>query len=278
MKRFKPASEWTTQFSQQGCFDHVNAMMAFDEWQGWAKPTALQTLLPYEVKNLNNKFIEFVEQGATQDYSAVAYEEFIYETGKIPTRKESWHDLFGAFSWCLFPKTKAKINQLHYLDIKQLGTKERSKPRTKQRDALTLFDECGVVLATKNQALLDALKNHRWQQAFIELRHCWSEKNEQGVVAYHFGHANYEMLTNPYIGLTGKWLVLDISAEVGSLPLNVQYRMIDERLAEQLEKGILKDNSMLFPLPLLGVPNWYDKNEDNSFYENEDYFRPKVVK
>lgn len=273
MKKFEPLRHWTTEFTEQGCFNHVNHIMAFDEWQGWASCEALQTLLPYEVTNLNNKRIQFVDQKPSQDFSAVAYEEYIFETGNIPTRKHSWHDLFGAFSWCLFPKTKAKINQLHYNDIKVHGKKER----TPQRNALTLFDECGVILATKNEELLDALKSHQWHKAFVEMRACWFDKSEQGVVAYQFGHANYEMLTNPFIGLTGKWLVLDTSAEISSLPLNVQYRLVDERVATLLDSGKLKDNSQLFPMPLLGIPGWYDKNEDATFYQNEDYFRPKRV-
>jgi hypothetical protein len=85
------------------------------------------------------------------------------------------------------------------------------------------------------------------------------------------------MLTKPFIGLTGKWLVLDTSAEIASLPLNVQYRLIDERLEKHLNDGALKDNSLLSPLPLLGVPGWYQKNEDESFYQNEAYFRPKTI-
>ncbi|NVK24516.1 MAG: DUF3025 domain-containing protein [Gammaproteobacteria bacterium] len=271
MKKFEAVRHWTTEFSKHGCFNHINHIMAFDEWQGWASCKALQTLLPYDVKNLNGKFVEFVEQKPSQDYSAVAYEEYIFESGKVPTRNQSWHDLFGAFIWCLFPQTKAKINQLHYNDIKTHGTKER----TKQRNALTLFDECGVVLATKNQTLLSALREHRWRDAFVEMRNLWFDKSEQGVATYNFGHANYEMLTNPFIGLTGKWLVLDTSAEISSLPLNVQYRLIDERLCQQLENGVLNDNSNMSPLPLLGIPGWYDKNIDDSFYDNQEYFRPK---
>jgi len=274
MKKFQTFTEWTTEFAEQGCYQHLNEIVAFDEWQGWPSCESLVTLLPYDVENLNGKNIEFVKQKPEQDFSAVAYEEVIYETGRVPTRSESWHDLFGALIWCLFPLTKAKLNQLHYQDIQQFGKTER----TKQRNALTLFDECGVVLVSKNEELIEALTEHNWKKAFIELRHLWSESSEQGVAAYQFGHANYEMLTKPYIGLTGKWLLIDASAEIMSLPLSSQYRLLDQKLRQKLEQGALSDNSQLSPLPLLGVPNWFDGNQDESFYDNTDYFRPKRKK
>lgn len=246
-------------------------MVALDEWGGWPSCDALATLLPYEIENLNGKAISFVPQTPEQDFSAVAYEEVIYQTGQVPTRSESWHDLFGALIWCLFPQTKAKLNQLHYQDIEQFGKAQRSK----QRNALTLFDECGVVLVTKNQAMLDALAEHQWHKAFVQWRHLWHDNSEQGIAAYQFGHANYEMLTNPFVGLTGKWLHVDASAELTSLPLSSQYRLLDQKVTQLLQQGALADNSKLKPLPLLGVPGWHQLSEDDSFYANTDYFRPK---
>lgn len=274
MKKFETFTEWTTEFAEQGFYQHLNEMVAFDEWLAWPNCKALETLLPYDITNLNDKNIRFVEQKPDQDFSAVAYEEVIYKTGQVPTRSKSWHDLFGALIWCLFPQTKAKLNQLHYQDIQQFGKVER----TKQRNALTLFDECGVVLVTKNRELLEALKEHNWHKAFIELRHLWSENSEQGVVAYQFGHANYEMLTKPFIGLTGKWLWVDASAEMRALPLSTQYRILDQKVEDKLATGALKDNSNMYPLPLLGVPNWYQGNEEPTFYDNTEYFRPKRKK
>ena len=271
MKKFSSFTHWTTEFADQGCFNDINHVAAFDDWVQWPSCAALDSLLPYEVENNNGKTIRFVEQAASKDYNAVEYETFIYETGQVPTRKESWHDVFGAIVWSLYPRTKALINELHYLDIKSSDSQERSK----QRNALTLFDECGVVLVTKNQTLLDALKSHDWKKAFVEMKAQWQSAEGDGVAAYQFGHANYEMLTKPFIGLTGKWLVIDSSAEILGLPKNVQYRLLDERLAAKIKSGALKDNSELSPLPLLGVPTWYDGNEAADFYDNTDYFRPK---
>lgn len=271
MKKFETYRHWTTEFSHRGFYQHLNEIVAFDEWTAWPTCEALETLLPYEVENRNNKTIRFVPQQAHQDFSAVAYEEVIFNTGKVPTRPESWHDLFGALTWCLFPQTKAKLNELHYKDIQAHGKTER----TVQRNALTLFDECGVVLVTNNQEIVEALRGHDWHTAFIKNRDKWHNDAADGIAAYQFGHANYEMLTKPYIGLTGKWLLVEGSGEITSLPLSSQYRMVDQKLVAKLNDAALKDNSNLFPLPLLGVPGWYSENEQPEFYDNTDYFRPK---
>lgn len=271
MKKFQASTHWHTDFSEQGVFEHLNRLTAFDEWRDWPSCQALAELLPYEVKNRNGKDIKFVKQKPTEDFSAVAYEEVIYETGKIPTRVKSWHDVFGALTWSLFPKTKAVVNQLHVDDIQKFGKQER----TKQRNALTLFDECGVVLVTLNQSITSSLQEHQWQDAFVAKRELWHQASDDGVGVFQFGHANYEMLTKPFIGLTGKWLHLEMSASLLSLPLNVQYRLLDERLAAEIESGKLNDNRHLSPLPLLGVPGWNEQNESTDFYLNQEYFRPK---
>ena len=269
MKKFTTYSNWTTCFCDNSYFQHLNHLTAFDEWQNWPSCEGLTQLLPYSVQNENNKSIEFVPQTPTNELSAMAYEEVIYNTGQVPTREHSWHDVFGALIWCLFPKTKSLFNQLHVNDIQKQGIQQRSK----LRNALTLFDECGVVIITKNSKMLDHLKQHQWQQAFVEHRALWEQATEEGVLVFTFGHANYERLTKPYIGLTGKWLAIDASAELGTLPLNVQYRYLDEMLSQRVSEGI--QNSDLRPLPLLGIPGWHPE-QSLSFYQNKDYFRPKT--
>lgn len=271
MKKFTPYSHWTTEFCEFGCFDHLNTLVELDEWQSWPSCEGLQSLFPRPVSNLNGLAISFVDQEKEVDYSAVAYETYVYETGKVPTRKHSWHDVFGALTWSLFPKSKARLNSLHYHDIKQQQNNERSK----LRNALTLFDECGVVLVTENSELIEALRNHQWLTAFWQMRDCWHSAAKSGVLVYNFGHANYEMLTKPFIGLTGKILAINKSAEMGQLPLNVQYRLLDEALDKVIIDGALQDNSKLTPLPLLGIPGWHDDNQKQEYYLNTDYFRPK---
>ncbi|WP_281246197.1 DUF3025 domain-containing protein [Rheinheimera pacifica] len=58
--------------------------------------------------------------------------------------------------------------------------------------------------------------------------------------------------------------------------LTAAYSFVDAKLHEQIaNEAVLLDNQQLTPLPLLGVPRWYNDNETAGFYHNTDYFRPK---
>jgi hypothetical protein len=203
------------------------------------------------------------------------YEAFIYHRLQVPTRYPNWHDLFGALIWCLFPETKKTLNQLHMQEITQHG----SSIRTALRNKLTLLDECGVlILYHASQAnLVHALRQHQWHEAFVTHRHCWQGQcAAPSIAAMMFGHANYEMATRPFIGLTGKILALEVPAEFFSQPLRQRIDFIDTALSEQIaNQQILFDPLQLTPLPLLGVPGWYAANTQPAFYQNSGYFRPK---
>ena len=80
-----------------------------------------------------------------------------------------------------------------------------------------------------------------------------------------FGHAIYEKLLSPYIGLTAKGIILDITDK----------SRVDIALAEyllSLKECRAKD---LQPLPLLGIPGWHALTATSTFYANENYFRKK---
>jgi hypothetical protein len=201
------------------------------------------------------------------------YEEFIYATKQVPTRQRNWHDFFGALIWCLFPKTKVLLNQLHMTEIAEHGLKQRSMLRNK----LTLFDECGVVVCLEPDTYQHAelLRTHQWQQSFVAQRTDWW----QGIRPVIFGHAIYEMATAPFIGLTGKTLFLTVPEGFSHWSLTAAYSFIDAKLHDQIaNQALLLDNQQLTPLPLLGVPGWYNDNENASFYHNTDYFRPQPIR
>ncbi len=116
------------------------------------------------------------------------------------------------------------------------------------------------------------LRDHQWKTAFVEHKSEWGKS----IKAFMFGHANYEMLTKPYIGLTGKALFVCVPDETFCKDLVTQYQYLDQALYEMIKiDNCLADNKQLSPLPLLGVPGWHDENKDDSFYNNTDYFRAK---
>jgi hypothetical protein len=269
---FSTYQHWTTEFCQQtGSFAHLNALFDFCHWSQWPDIATFNQLLPAGVKSRSGKAVSFKPQGEHFDFAGRYYEQVIYETGQVPTRLNGWHDLFGALIWCLLPKTKAMLNWLHYEDIEANG----QQTRTARRNAITLLDECGVIVAVANAEFKSRLRDHRWHWSFVEQRDQWG----QTISPFIVGHANYEMLTKPYIGLTGKALFIDVDVGFFSLSLTEQYRVLDDLLVDFIstEDG-LKDNSQLSPLPLLGVPGWYEANNTPAFYDNTDYFRAKRVK
>ena len=199
------------------------------------------------------------------------YEQIIYEQNIIPTRPNSWHDLFNGLIWLQFPKTKRLLNQQHVEDIERNGL----SPRTVRRNNLTHFDECGVILTYQKgsnaEQLIKDLARHRWQSVFIENRSSWGKE----LNSYIFGHANLEMLLQPFIGLTGKWLALEVDSQFSDLRYSEQVKQLDKTLVKQInETNIFAEEKPLNPIPLLGIPGVWDANNNPTFYANTDYFRP----
>ncbi|ALO42018.1 DUF3025 domain-containing protein [Pseudoalteromonas phenolica] len=264
MKRFVASETFSQSCLNNGAFGHLNTLFNLNSHTDWPSFDWLNGLK--DLKNPQGLNIRFTPNSELENETRY-YEAIIFETGQVPTREQNWHDLFGAFIWCLFPKTKALLNELHIEEIEAHGTKQRSK----KRNAITLFDECGVILVVNNDEIISQLKSHQWSEAFVEQRAQWSKN----YLPFTFGHANYEMMTNPFIGLTGKLVCIKAAESFYQLSLEQQYHYLDAQLYQMIKDGLLEDNKKMSPLPLLGVPSWYEENKEASFYANTDYFRPK---
>ena len=238
---------------------HFPAIDTLDQWRSVFRP------------NLAVRFVENSVLAADGRY----YEEFIFASQQVPTRADNWHDLFGALIWCQFPKTKTLLNHLHMQEIAVAGLTKRTVLRNK----LTLFDECGVLLLYQASAaaVVEALRQHQWLDAFVGQRPLWQgQSNQPALAAMMFGHANYEMATRPFIGLTGKMLALEVCADFFDWSLRERLDFIDTALSTQIaNSGILLDHRSLTPLPILGVPGWDPANQQADFYRDPAYFRPK---
>ena len=194
----------------------------------------------------------------------VGYEHFIHQTRSIPTRT-NWHDWFNAFIWSQFPATKRQLNQWHVHDIKANGL----HPRSRYRDRMTHWDECGVVLLhTKGCDIPDLLSQHHWYDAFYENKLRWGMECKAVI----FGHAMYESLLNPFIGLTAKFIPIEVSQSLIISPHSQHLEEIDKRLKRHLSHW--QFSTKMSPFPILGVPDWYP-NQDKAFYQNTQYFMPK---
>ena len=196
------------------------------------------------------------------------YEQIIFDEQLIPTRANSWHDFFNAVIWSQFPNTKRLLNRLHVEQISIHGT----HPRTPLRNKLTLFDECGIVLVTTCKDLVSAFDRQSWQDIFCQQQVSWFED----TLPFIFGHAVFEMLLNPFIGLTGKVLVIQLDSIPEALKDDNAYMHLDILLHDYLmSEQIFEQAKPFFPFPVLGVPGWHFAKQDQEFYANTQYFMPK---
>ena len=187
-----------------------------------------------------------------------AYEQFIWDTRCVPTR-DNLHDFFNGLIWCAFPAAKRQLNALQAAEIARDGIGARRGP---VRDAITLFDENGAVLAAP-EALWQALAARRWAELFGPLRPLWRHAR-----LWVFGHAALEKLVSPYKSITAH--VLQAPAAIETI------EDVDAWLAASLSAERLVPKPFA-PLPLLGVPGWWAPNDDAAFYDDDTVFRPPRV-
>ncbi len=195
--------------------------------------------------------------------SRIAYEAHIFRTGCVPTRSGNWHDAFNALVWLRFPLIKAALNARH------LAAPGGQTARGATRDAATLFDESGVIVACADTSLAEGLRSHRWRDVFVERR----AELARGVRFVVFGHALFDQLRAPFVGLCGKALFVALDEPALASPHLLAD--LDHRLADRLaEPAFLATPRELSPLPLLGIPGVTADNTDPAYYDDRRQFRP----
>lgn len=188
--------------------------------------------------------------------SAREYETHILQTGQVPTRPDTWHDVLNALVWLRFPRFKAALNVAHG----EAMAVETDSRRGRRRDAMTVLDESGVWVISRDPALPKLLLERAWQPLF------WDRRQEVET-AMHFvvvGHALLEKALAPYLSMTGKCLTLISDA-------------LDPDAAEAqavIALGAIDTPRQLAPLPVQGVPGWDADNAHAAYYANQDIFRP----
>jgi len=228
----------------------------------------LNALLPEGLNSGGGQPIRFVASDRLADEN---YEYRIYTTGQVSTRPHSWHDLFNALVWMRFPLIKAAMNSLHY----QAGAKLKRGSRGQLRDALTLFDECGVIVFSDRLELLKALAERRWSAAFL------SGNFGASVLLSICGHAILEKYLSPYKAMTAKALLVHVNTGFMKLPRQEMLHRLDREISKQMLSGrILSKPAFLSPVPLAGVPGWWPQDDQGNsvFYDDQQVFRPAPAK
>lgn len=215
----------------------------------------------YPIHTDTGRRVRFVPPKA----DGLVYECRIWETGEVETRSDNWHDFFNALVWLTFPKTKIAVSASHVQAMTPAG-----EARGTQRDALTHFDECGIVVLSARPELLELLRGFHWQALFVE-RRAEVMRDMRFVI---FGHATYEQLLKPFRGLTAKAVLYDIDASWLALDAVALAAALDARLAADLGSGRYLRPRDFQPLPVLGIPGVTALNEDPAYYDDTWQFRP----
>ena len=185
------------------------------------------------------------------------YEVRIRDRGLVATRPGNTHDLLNAQAWLDFPRAKAALNALHCEQIAM----QAGSVRSPVRDALTLFDESGLIVACDQDELVGLLRGFNWKTLFWERRDEVKARMHFAV----FGLALTEKLLSPYKGITAHALIL-------ACPSAMPREVLDMQAAAAV--AALRTTRDLAPLPVLGIPGWTPHNEAHDYYDDTAHFRP----
>lgn len=198
---------------------------------------------------------------AAADAGGLAYEAHIAATGRVPTRAltaTSAHDLLNALVWLRFPRLKAVLNARQAAELARDGVRAA---RGAARDAATLIDENGLLLASDDPGVFDALAVRDWRRLFVTLRARWHVAAAPHIV----GHALLDKLAAPFKGITAH--VIPLTGRFDS------EAALDAAAARWVAQPALWPR-LLLPLPVLGIPGWWPANDDPAFYDDPAVFRP----
>lgn len=189
--------------------------------------------------------LRFVPQQALP--AGEGYEAFVARTGCVPAR-DNWHDFFNGLVWLQHAPLKSRLNGWHLAGAARSAAGRRGE----LRDALTLLDENGALLLAPPE-LRQALVARDWQRLFVGLRPLWRNARLEIV-----GHALLEKLMRPRKPLCAHVLLVEC-IEPMPAPLD------EQSLAAK----------PFHPLPVLGVPGWWQANQSPDFYADAAVFRPR---
>ena len=219
------------------------------------------------------KPIRFVSPREGSDRDRPYYERHIAETGEVETRPANWHDLFNALVWCAFPRAKAQINAQHAAILAEGGEAE-ARRRSPGRDALTLFDEGGVAVVSRSPELLRLIVDFEWKELFWHRR----AELERSVRFFAFGHALYEKALEPHIGIVAKTVFVPAGDFFFMSSVESQVALADEMLAAHFSRRArFPSPKAMAPVPVMGIPGWHPRTDDEAFYDDPAHFRGKIA-
>lgn len=266
--------QWDPAFSERGpAFRDLRPaseyFAAHQDWPLLADYQSLLTELTPGLQSAGGAPLVFTDSaGAHGDGAGLSYEANIFRHGQVSTRTQCWHDFFQVLVWATFPRTKLWLNARHANATEQRLVDGFSQ-RGPEENALTLFDESGAVILCSDPEMLASIRAFNWHELF------WRRRAElhAALRCIVVGHALYEKLLHPYIGLTAHCTLVAVPP--------AQWPQIEHAPMTELDAVVLAHLSSIDelqprlwnPFPILGLPGWWPANNEESFYKISTYFR-----
>lgn len=220
----------------------------------WAREEALA--LP------GGRALRFAEAAG---HGALAFETRVANDGVIGVRPGSLHDILNALAWLAFPRAKAALNARHVGDPRS----DTPSGRSPVRDAATLVDESGLILACAEGALVALLRAHAWRALFIARRDdvAWSMR------PLVIGHGLLAKLVAPFRAITARTLV--VALDPATLPDGQRGTNAIDAAAARAIAGAAFAVANLPPLPVAALPGWDGERLGEGLFTDRAVFRPR---
>lgn len=195
---------------------------------------------------------------------ALDYEFAVAHDGIVRVRRGHWHDALNALVWLAFPKTKAALNARHVRDRASATPNARSRGR----DAATLLDESGLILACGSPELAQLLCERAWRALFDARRDAVAHTMQPFAI----GHGMLVKLLAPFRAITARTLILLI--DPSTLPEGAAGHVrVDEAAARAIGDAALRPE-VLPPLPVAALPAWDSEGLGARLFDDRLVFRP----
>jgi hypothetical protein len=191
--------------------------------------------------------------------SALEYESSVARDAVVPTRPDDLHDACNALAWLAFPRAKAALNAVHV----RAGAAPTGNGRDRARDAATLLDESGLLLACADASLVALLHAHRWRELFVAR----ADDVVRHVRPFAIGHGLLAKLLRPYRALTAHVLVLPLAADRAMAP------EVDAAAAAAIA-GAGFHAAQFATLPVAALPGWDGEGLGERLFDDASVFRP----
>ena len=219
----------------------------------------------------DGKPLAFIAPSSRQH--ALVYERAISACGEIATRDGNLHDAFNALAWLRFPRTKAALNAVHVRAVEA----PTANARNRARDAATLLDESGLLLACTDPDLMVLLRAHAWRELF------WMRRDDVAATfrPLVLGHGLAVKLLSPYRALTAHALVLNLPharLHPASPHGEAETAAMLDADASAFIASSRFGRDVLAPLPVAALPGWDAEHLDERLFDDLSVFRPPVLR